>query len=113
MNRAYSLDVSCLKLKPVLEIFRKLLNCRLNIISGLHLNVGSDGNIFALMVHYNAMCLFQRKFDDLSKECDLKKDEFGKFEQQDVRCREDIKHAHVKKKKLEKSLEQEEKKVNS
>ena len=59
------------------------------------------------------LCLFKRKFDDLSKECDLKKDEFGKFEQQDVRCREDIKHAHVKKKKLEKSLEQEEKKVIS
>ena len=42
---------------------------------------------------------------------EAKKEEFGKCEQQDVSIREELKHAKAKLKKLDKSLEQEKKKV--
>ena len=54
-----------------------------------------------------------RAYEELSKSCDQKKEDFAKFEQQDVRCREDLKHAKSKSKKLEKMVEQEKKKVMS
>lgn len=52
-----------------------------------------------------------RKYEVLAKECEDLKAEFSQFEQRDVRCREDLKMARVKAKKLEKQLEQEKKKV--
>lgn len=54
-----------------------------------------------------------RKYEVLAKECEDLKAEFSQFEQRDVRCREDLKMARVKAKKLEKQLEQEKKKVGS
>ena len=41
-----------------------------------------------------------KKYEELSKSCDERKEDFSKFEQQDVRCREDLKHAKSKSKKL-------------
>ena len=52
-----------------------------------------------------------RRYEHLTKECEEKQEEFSKFEQEDIRCRESLKHAKAKRVKLEKSLEQEEKKV--
>ena len=49
--------------------------------------------------------------EELTKKCDEKKDEFTKFEQEDVRCREDLKHAKGRAKKLDKTIEQEKQKV--
>ena len=54
---------------------------------------------------------FSRKYEELSKLCDETKEQFTAFEQQDVRCREDLKHNKSKTKKLEKTLEMERKKV--
>ena len=52
-----------------------------------------------------------RSFKELTKECEQSQEEFRKFEQQDIRCREDARHANDKVKKLDKALEQERKKV--
>lgn len=40
------------------------------------------------------------------------KEKFADFEKQDVKCREDLKHAKGKTKKLDKTLEQEKKRVS-
>ncbi len=53
-----------------------------------------------------------RSYDALSARVDAKKEEFTQFEQEDVRIREELKHAKAKAKKLEKSIEAEKKKVN-
>lgn len=42
---------------------------------------------------------------------EAKKAEFTEYEKQDIRCREDLKHAQAKVKKLEKNLKDEAKKV--
>ena len=52
-----------------------------------------------------------RTHEDLAKKCEETKAKFAEYEQQDVRCREDLKHAKGKGKKLKKALEQEQKKV--
>ncbi len=62
-----------------------------------------------------ADCIFprySRSYDALSARVDAKKEEFTQFEQEDVRIREELKHAKAKAKKLEKSIEAEKKKVN-
>ena len=41
----------------------------------------------------------------------IRKAEFNKFEQEDLKCREALKHVKSKRKKLEKMIEQETKKV--
>ncbi len=41
------------------------------------------------------------------------KEQFSHYEKEDIRCREDMKHAKAKAKKLEKNLEQEQKKVRN
>lgn len=41
------------------------------------------------------------------------KEKFADFEKQDVKCREDLKHAKGKTKKLDKTLEQEKKRVSN
>ncbi|KAG1714925.1 Structural maintenance of chromosomes protein 4 [Nymphon striatum] len=53
-----------------------------------------------------------RKHDEMIKVKDAKKAEFTEYEKQDVRCREDLKHARAKVKKLEKNLQDEKKKFN-
>ena len=52
-----------------------------------------------------------RAYDDLTKQCEENKEKFSDFEKADVKMREDLKHAKSKSKKLEKSVEQEKKKV--
>ena len=53
------------------------------------------------------MCF--REYESHSKQCEDTKEKFSEFDRQDVKCREDIKHTKAKIKKLEKTLEQEEK----
>ena len=55
--------------------------------------------------------ILKRKHEECCAKVEAKKDEFSRFEQQDVSIREELKHAKAKLKKLEKSLEQEKKKV--
>nr|KAG5701435.1 hypothetical protein BaRGS_032767 [Batillaria attramentaria] len=52
-----------------------------------------------------------KEYEALSKKCEESKEKFSDLEKQDVKCREDLKHAKAKGKKLEKSLEQEKKKI--
>ncbi|XP_064614893.1 structural maintenance of chromosomes protein 4-like [Liolophura sinensis] len=52
-----------------------------------------------------------KEYEATVKACEERKDEFAEFEKQDVKCREDFKHCKANAKKLEKSLEQEKKKV--
>lgn len=54
---------------------------------------------------------FSRQYEELNKLCEETKEKFTAFEQQDVRCREDLKHSKAKRKKLEKTLDQEKTKV--
>jgi len=61
--------------------------------------------------HLDCCDVWCRKFEDLTKLCDDKNEEFKQLEHQDTRMREDLKHAHGQAKKLEKSLAQEQKKV--
>ena len=56
---------------------------------------------------------YRSNLETFVKNRNLRKDEFAAFEQQDVRCREDLKHSHAKAKKLEKTLTQEKSKVRS
>ncbi|XP_064620536.1 structural maintenance of chromosomes protein 4-like [Lineus longissimus] len=53
---------------------------------------------------YKALQLLQNK-------CDEAKAKFSEIEQQDVKCREDLKHAKAQAKKLDRSLDQEKKKI--
>jgi len=53
-----------------------------------------------------------RKLEDLNRVCDEKTEEFKQLEQQDTRIREDLRHANGQTKKLEKSLQVEQKKVH-
>ena len=55
---------------------------------------------------------FNRDFEKLTKDVEETKEKFADFEKQDVKCREDLKHAKGKTKKLEKTLEQEKKRVS-
>lgn len=59
----------------------------------------------------SAYCPIFRAFDDLKKECEECKEKFSECEKADVKLREDLKNAKAKGKKLEKSTEQEKKKV--
>lgn len=52
-----------------------------------------------------------RAYDDLTKQCEEGKEKFSECEKADVKLREDLKHAKAKGKKLEKSTDQEKKKV--
>ena len=52
-----------------------------------------------------------RAYDDLTKKCEENKEKFSEFEKQDVKLREDLKHAKAKSKKLDKNVDQEKKKV--
>ena len=52
-----------------------------------------------------------KKYEKLKVSSEEKKEEFSQFEQQDVRCREGLKHAKMRSKKLDKQVEQEKKKV--
>lgn len=56
--------------------------------------------------------LFLRDFEKLTKDVEETKEKFAEFEKQDVKCREDLKHAKGKTKKLDKTLEQEKKRVS-
>ena len=53
------------------------------------------------------------QYEKLSKRCESTKEQFSAYEQQDLRCREDLKHVNAKAKKLIKSQEQERKKVGA
>ena len=55
--------------------------------------------------------LFCRAYDDLTKKCEENKEKFSEYEKQDVKLREDLKHAKAKSKKLDKNVDQEKKKV--
>lgn len=52
-----------------------------------------------------------KDFEKLTKDVEETKEKFADFEKQDVKCREDLKHAKGKTKKLDKTLEQEKKRV--
>jgi predicted nucleic acid-binding Zn-ribbon protein len=52
-----------------------------------------------------------RKLEELNKVCEEKTEEFKQLEQQDTRIREDMRHANTLSKKLEKTLQQEQRKV--
>ncbi len=53
-----------------------------------------------------------RKHEECVSNVEKKKEEFSKYEQQDVAIREELKHIKATSKKLEKSLDQEKKKVH-
>lgn len=57
--------------------------------------------------------LFCSEYKSLVEKCEETKEKFSEYEKQDVKCREDLKHAKAKSKKLDKSLEQEKKKVGT
>jgi hypothetical protein len=68
----------------------------------------------SLVLEFNSISfcfVVSRKLEDLSKVCEEKTEEFKQLEQQDTRIREDMRHANVQIKKLEKTLQQEQKKV--
>lgn len=52
-----------------------------------------------------------RDYEWLVKQCEESKEKFSELEKQDIKYREDLKHAKARTKKLEKSLEPEKKKV--
>ena len=52
-----------------------------------------------------------RTYEKLAEIAENKKADFAEFEQQDVKCREDLKHTKEKQKKLVKSLQKEKTKV--
>ena len=52
-----------------------------------------------------------REYESLSKTCETLKAKFTEYECQDTRCRENLKHARAKAKKLNGSLAAEQKKV--
>ena len=60
----------------------------------------------------NFTCFFVfRNLETVVSNCNLRKEEFTAFEQQDVRCREDLKHSNSKGKKLTKAVAQEKSRV--
>ncbi len=52
-----------------------------------------------------------RQYEKLTEIAEEKKADFAKFEQEDIKCREDLKHTKERQKKLVKSLEKERAKV--
>ena len=56
--------------------------------------------------------LCHRLYEKLSEVAEQRKADFADFEQQDVKCREDLKHTKERQKKLIKSLEKEKAKVS-
>jgi IS1 family transposase len=63
-----------------------------------------------LLIQQDAI-IFSRALQVLQNKCDEAKAKFSEIEQQDVKCREDLKHAKAQTKKLERSLDQEKNKV--
>ncbi|PVD19075.1 hypothetical protein C0Q70_21634 [Pomacea canaliculata] len=56
-------------------------------------------------------CTLYKDYEWLVKQCEESKEKFSELEKQDIKYREDLKHAKARTKKLEKSLEPEKKKI--
>eukprot|EP00058_Branchiostoma_floridae_P017967 XP_002603456.1 hypothetical protein BRAFLDRAFT_80430 [Branchiostoma floridae] len=79
---------------------------------------GSKNEAMAWLAAENEVTMSKHKLyqvymalDKLQKECAASKEQFSEFERQDVKLREDLKHAKGKDKKLKASLETEKKKL--
>ena len=97
------------KKQPVRRLSSKYMYCLLKLLLcriAMFICVKVGKQVFSKYTCFN------RDFEKLTKDVEETKEKFADFEKQDVKCREDLKHAKGKTKKLDKTLEQEKKRVS-
>ena len=91
---------------------RNLLNLKIfEYVRNNNSSYDKHSHIWSYLIIFCERVLYHRQYEKLSEIAEEKKADFAKFEQEDIKCREDLKHTKERQKKLVKSLEKERAKV--
>ncbi|XP_071838574.1 structural maintenance of chromosomes protein 4-like isoform X2 [Apostichopus japonicus] len=108
-NMLYQVYVSeCSKAADAAEAKKKEEETKMQDINTQLQDMTND--IKARTKEYKAM---YKKYEKMTEVLEQKKADFKEFEQQDVKCREDLKHTKEKQKKLQKNLQKEKTKLEN